>query len=238
MLLKHINLLHFNCNQARFIGLHHFKWESATNRLKSLRQGKIRYGNYAMLAYLFILILQGYFLIFREINFKEKVSYLISVFIGAAIFAYNLSVQAHSLSVCTYINSLLDFYNNVRSSYSLFRYPGNTSKPTLLEIISVQAAYGFVAFSIALPILLHFGIHWQNPCYISLAGYWCIPKCNMDDTEYQQLPYWFATVDAIIHVVVVCLNYWYWIVGFNSAALYTSVLMILCTLSLVKNLKL
>lgn len=237
MLIKHLKILKFICTQSHILGMHYFKWESATNRLKNLGRGKSVYSNQLMFTYLFILSFQGCSLFYKDIDFKEQVSYFISFFIGSSIFAYKLSVQFHSLSICTCINSLLDFDTNIRLNHSLFPSSRKKPKQSLLETVSVLAAYGFLAFSISVPFLLHFGIHWQNPCYISLTGYWIIPKCYMRGTKHQLLPYWFAAIDQVIHAVVMGINYWYWTFGF-TAALYTSVLMILCTLSLVENLKL
>jgi len=105
------------------------------------------------------------------------------------------------------------------------------SKP-LIEKINVAFAYLVYLTGIFLPLVFVYGLHWWNPCKVSLAGYWLLSECRRNPDEKISIGLLVRMWKLLVKSTIFLINHWIWAFQLHTIVYIVGVPQILCTLSL------
>lgn len=102
-------------------------------------------------------------------------------------------------------------------------YPvvGTTKHISLRTKCSTVAIYCLMTTAVGFPLEFSHGLHWMNPCWPTMVGYWLIPECHDIFTKGSFLN---TGIKIFTKCSVIQLNHWFWSIVslfFNVAVLHT-----------------
>lgn len=112
-----------------------------------------------------------------------------------------------------YVNALFQFHSI---------HP-NTNKLTRITIrakANILFVYGLLIGVATIPIGFTYGLHWQNPCKATIAGYWSIQECRANSHYKCNIFCHFRKC------IVFLLNHWLWLMTLHAGFFAGSVLFI------------
>ncbi|CAL8132212.1 unnamed protein product [Orchesella dallaii] len=146
---------------------------------------------------------------------SDNLSSLVSVILVATLtetsFYRNL-VQIKMMEMVSYMNGLF--------------HTKQTKKTTAVNrssLAKVNMVFSWMAF-LSGPMFPAFqgAFHWQFPCKYSLAGYWIIPECLINQPTF----YW---ANIFVKVTVLALNFIVWEFGVTVSLFVISIIQTVCS---------
>lgn len=150
----------------------------------------------------------------------DRFLFHLAVLISASTQFCAISVQKEAFSVCVYVNNILERKKHLVTA----KY-----KTSFRAKFNILLAYIFYLSAFLLPLILVFGLHWNNLQKPSFIGYFLLPS-NLEATKYSASG--FVKVSSIfLQIGLFLVNFWFWSFGLSIVPLVGSVLMVLCTIS-------
>lgn len=184
--------------------------------------------------FFFILVLDGYqqFYVQSATQLSKNDGFVFAVAVLCLLTAHPFvrACKANASSICIYINSVLALPNK----HSAFKLNFKRQKSSFLDKLNIVVAYSSFTHAFLMPILLVFGIHWQNPCKPSIAGYWMLPQCSNTSSWYHVkfLGSWYLR--ATLKTLLLTANYMLSAFSYHTTGFSYSCIMVLPTISMRK----
>lgn len=227
MLSEHKKLFQLSIFLTEIFNTSDIKWSDKSQRLSAYSNKHQKWAEIFISACFTTLVFQGLISIYLKNSSDDKNFYFLAIIGLGAFLGYFKVCQNQSSSICVYINSLLTFPNLFSKFYPTT--PVQSQKLNQIDRTNILTAYGIIASWLLFPLAFVFGLHFNDPCKISFIGYWLIPNCSTKIPAH-------AILQIFGSIFIYLLNFLTWSVSFTSAPLTASVLMILCSLTIRKNL--
>lgn len=146
------------------------------------------------------------------VSFEEYVLFWISISVQSILLSTIFATETKSGDIAPYINSLCQYESVYRH---IFKKPARTVQPFQIRMTLFLIRCGN-ATTIIFPIVFVYGLHWGNPCKVTLLGFGLISECggSGQDGPHQS---WFQVVwTAALKIIVFILNHWFWSSGLHG----------------------
>lgn len=157
-------------------------------------------------------------------SLEETVLFWMSLASHLSFLCYNYVNETKTAEITLYLNSLYEFeslYKNVIPTYS------EKSFQTKMGLLWVNC--GIASLMVA-PLFIVYGIHWINPCKISLLGFWMLDNCQPKKDHFVMIP------KKLVKLLVFLGNHWMWAFGIYGTllgVLVINTLTIICLYEIV-----
>lgn len=160
---------------------------------------------YIYLFLTFLLCLQ--YICKESLSLEETVLFWICFLANANFLCYLYVHETKPREITLYINSFFKFDAIYGSSVSK---RSKESFQTKMSLVWVKCA---IVTAVVFPIFFVYGVHWTNPCKVSLLGFWLLEKCNIEPNFIKMVP------NVLVKAVVFLINHWMWVFGLQGALL-------------------
>lgn len=205
-LVQNPKLFSYFCSLLSRVGIIPIKFQSAAKKTELNAKPGLRTNWNTRLHAIFvaIMIIQGFL---QDTNLSLEGVHLwlgVLIHIFSRVFMQEQEKKGHEIA--HFCNSLFQFDEANRASQLQ-----QNRAPFRLKLIMMMV-YCIVISTLGIPLGFVYGLHWFNPCKVSLVGYWLIPECQLFNLS-------FIKSNLSIKLVIMLVNHWMASLSINSAEL-------------------